>query len=82
MRLWTQAATPQQVLARANRGRAGLKCDGNFYVGQYLLLAGVAEAAKKLFEAAAKICPSVFTEGTVAKAELSRMARSGGWSGK
>jgi lipoprotein NlpI len=67
-------STPAAVLAAANdpdpKTKLGQICEANFYSGELALQQGNKGEAARLFNIAAKSCPSEFVEGPAAKDEL------------
>ena len=71
-------STPDQAIHAASAGGAdlvqGQACEADFYVGEWQLLHGNADIAKRLLQAAAAKCPHDFVELDAAIAELKRLS--------
>ena len=73
--LFLGKATAETVRTKAAQGAvkdhvSGQKCEAAFYIGEFELSSGQADAAKKQFEEAVEICPKAYVEYLLARAEL------------
>lgn len=75
--LYRGKLTPEEAAAKAGRGDdgviAGQKCEADFYVGEWYLARGKADAAKPLIASAVAHCPKEFIETSAAVAEAARL---------
>jgi lipoprotein NlpI len=74
VRLFLGQLTPDAVLAAADdpnvRTKKGQFCEANFYAGEFSLQQGAKDDGVRLIRKAAEVCPKIFTEWSVANAEL------------
>ena len=73
-KLTPEAVRQASVHPNASRQRTQ-RCEANFYIGQWHLLRGAADAAIPLLREAATNCPNGYTEHEAALAELARLQR-------
>ena len=70
--LYAGHASPQDVWRAASRN-PNLKCEADFYVGEWQLARGDVLTAKKLFQTAAAECPREYIASDAARRELNRV---------
>ncbi|MFB2606914.1 hypothetical protein ACE04B_33940 [Rhizobium phaseoli] len=70
-RLFLRELTPGELTAKA--ADSNQTCESIFYIGEWYLLAGARDEARRRFQAALASCPRTFIEYDGARGELARL---------